>query len=67
MEKLYKISKKYEATKYCSEITINDITYYLLKDDGGKTIKDLAKTPYEITLMLLNYQSLCGLNKNNEI
>ncbi len=66
MNKLYRISKKNEADKYCSE-TKTDPIYYLLKDnENGKTLKELATVPYMVVEMLVNYESLQNILERNE-
>ncbi len=54
MEKLYKISKINEPENYCSEI--NGV--YLLKSLTGKSLRVLCEEFYQITKMLMDYNSL---------
>jgi hypothetical protein len=58
----YKISKENEVENYCSQCKVGEQTYFLLKCETGKSLKELGETPYELLLMLMNYQVLEDLN-----
>lgn len=55
--------KSTKQEKYISFIDINDKTIYLIEDENGKDIKELAERYYQILLWLMNNNSLVEINK----
>jgi hypothetical protein len=49
--------------RYVSYIEINGKTFYLVEDEEGKELKDIAKPYYEILSWLMNYNSLIDILK----
>ena len=59
----YKITKEYEAQNYCSQCTVGNQTYYLSKCENGKTLQELFNISYELTLLIMDYNSLLKIIK----
>jgi len=64
--KKYKLSRTNIPEKYCTQIG----EWYLLEDENGKGIQELAEPFYDILIGLMNYNSLLiaikSQNKNRK-
>ena len=61
---MYKISKINEVENFCSSFEIDNKTFYLLKCENGRSLKELGAFYYQALLTLMNYQVLEDLNNN---
>lgn len=59
----YKISKTNEVNNFCMEIKTNNGILYLLKDEFGKSLKELGEPHYSILVSLMDYSVLENLNE----
>lgn len=59
----YKLTKINNPDKFCSQIDFNGTILYLLEDENGKTLQELAEPFYNTLLLLMNYNSLIEINK----
>lgn len=60
--KKYKLSRVNEPNAFCSKIETNKGIFYLLTDDNGVSLKELASSHYLILKTLMDYQVLVDLN-----
>ena len=56
----YKITSKNEPDKFCSKVGNN---IYLLKDENGKTLRELFEIYFNITEGIMTYKNLIELNE----
>lgn len=59
----YKLTKEYDAENYCSKCNVDGQTYYLSICENGKTLQELFNISYELTLLIMNYNSLSKIIK----